>query len=64
MPERITPEVWDGLQAEMRAGHVGDLHEAQLYLRDTWHIAYGRSVRTGFFVQDDDLGMGPAERSS
>ena len=39
--ERITPEAWDGLQAEMRAGHIGGLHEAQLYLRDTWHIAYG-----------------------
>jgi transposase len=41
MPERITPESWEGLQAEMRAGHVGGLHEAQVYLRDTWHIAYG-----------------------
>ena len=39
--ERITPEAWAGLQAEMRAGHIGGLHEAQLYLRDTWHIAYG-----------------------
>src|SRR3954453_12407359 len=37
-PERLSPE---GLQAEMRAGHIGGLHEAQLYLRDTWHIAYG-----------------------
>ena len=25
----------------MRAGHIGGLHEAQVYLRDTWHIAYG-----------------------
>src|SRR3954465_7072509 len=39
--ERITPEAWEGLQAEMRAGHIGGLHEAQVYLRDTWHIAYG-----------------------
>jgi hypothetical protein len=37
----ITPEAMEGLQAEMGAGHVGGLHEAQLYLRDTWHIAYG-----------------------
>jgi transposase len=41
LKERITPQAWDGLQAEMRAGHIGGLHEAQLYLRDTWHIAYG-----------------------
>src|SRR6187455_1754672 len=41
MVERITPEAWEGLQAEMRAGHIGGLHEAQIYLRDTWHIAYG-----------------------
>jgi transposase len=41
MAERITPEAWEGLQAEMRAGHIGGLHEAQAYLRDTWHIAYG-----------------------
>ena len=41
MAERITPEAWEGLQAEMRAGHIGGLHEAQVYLRDTWHIAYG-----------------------
>ena len=39
--ERITPEAWDGLQAEMRAGRIGGLSEAQVYLRDTWHIAYG-----------------------
>jgi DNA-binding transcriptional ArsR family regulator len=23
LKERITPEAWDGLQAEMRAGHIG-----------------------------------------
>ena len=39
--ERISPEAWEGLQAEMRAGHIGGLHEAQVYLRDSWHIAYG-----------------------
>jgi transposase len=39
--ERITPEAWEGLQAEMRAGRIGGLHEAQVYLRDTWHIGYG-----------------------
>ena len=25
----------------MRAGRIGGLHEAQAYLRDAWHIAYG-----------------------
>jgi len=39
--ERITPEAWQGLQEEMRAGHVGGLNEAQAYLRDHWHIDYG-----------------------
>jgi transposase len=39
--ERISPEAWEGLQAEMRAGHIGGLHEAQIYLRNSWHIAYG-----------------------
>jgi transposase len=41
MVERITPEAWEGLQAEMQAGHIGGLHEAQAYPRDSWHIAYG-----------------------
>ena len=41
MAERITPEAWESLQAEMWAGRIGGLHEAQVYLRDTWHIAYG-----------------------
>ncbi len=41
MVERITPEAWEGLQAERRAGHLGGLHEAQAYRRDTWPIAYG-----------------------
>jgi len=39
--ERITPEAWQGLQEEMRAGQVGGLNEAQAYLRDRWHLAYG-----------------------
>jgi transposase len=39
--ERITPEAWQGLQEERRAGQVGGLNEAQAYLRDHWHIDYG-----------------------
>jgi transposase len=47
--ERLTPEAWDGLQAEMRAGRIGGLHEAQAYLRDTWHIAYGVDALSKLF---------------
>ncbi|MCG5239930.1 helix-turn-helix domain-containing protein [Azospirillum doebereinerae] len=39
--ERITPEAWTGLRAEMEAGHIGSLHDAQVYLRDHWSIDYG-----------------------
>ena len=47
--ERLSPEAWDGLQAEMRAGHIGGLHEAQLYLRDTWHTGYGIDALSKLF---------------
>jgi transposase len=47
--ERISPEAWAGLQAEMRAGHIGGLHEAQVYLRDTWHIASGIDALSKLF---------------
>lgn len=40
-PERITPEAWAGLSAEMEAGRIGSLHEAQVYLREHWSIDYG-----------------------
>ena len=49
MAERITPEAWAGLQAEMRAGQIGGLHEAQVYLRDTWHIGYGIDALSKLF---------------
>jgi transposase len=49
MAERITPEAWEGLQAEMRAGRIGGLHEAQAYLRDTWHIGYGIDALSKLF---------------
>lgn len=39
--ERITPEAWEGLDAEMRAGRIGGLDEAQRYLRDRWQVDYG-----------------------
>jgi transposase len=49
MTERLTPEAWAGLQAEMQAGHIGGLHEAQVYLRDTWHLGYGIDALSKLF---------------
>lgn len=40
-PERITPEAWAGLSAEMEAGRIGSLHEAQVHLPERWGIDYG-----------------------
>ena len=47
--ERLTPEAWEGLQAKMRAGDIGGLHEAQVYLRHTWHIDYGIDALSKLF---------------
>ena len=33
----------------MRAGHIGGLHEGQIYLRDTWHIGYGIDALSKLF---------------
>jgi transposase len=38
--ERITPEAWEALGAEMRAGRVARLREARAYLRERFGIAY------------------------
>ena len=38
--ERITPEAWADLSAQMRAGAIGRLKDAQAYLRERWGIAY------------------------
>src|SRR4051794_41877167 len=38
--ERITPEAWEGLQAEMRAGHIGGLPGAPASPRGTLGIGY------------------------
>lgn len=37
---RLTPEAWAGLQAEIRAGRIGQLTDAQRYLRAQWRIEY------------------------
>ncbi len=33
----------------MRAGRIGGLRDAQIYLRDTWHIGYGIEARSKLF---------------
>lgn len=38
--ERITPEAWAGLDAEMRAGRVARLKDAQAYLCERHGIGY------------------------
>jgi transposase len=38
--ERITPAAWTGLAAEMRAGRIARLKDAQAYLRERHGIAY------------------------
>src|SRR5690348_1579565 len=37
---QLSPEAWEGLQAEMQAGHISSLQDAQRYLQDHWHIDY------------------------
>ena len=37
---RLTAEAWAGLEAEMTAGQVTTLKDAQRYLAETWHITY------------------------
>jgi transposase len=49
MTERLTPEAWAGLQAEMRAGHIGGLHEARSTCATTWHLAYGIDALSKLF---------------
>jgi transposase len=38
--ERVTAEAWAGLEAEMAAGRIGRLKDAQAYLADHHGIAY------------------------
>ena len=38
--ERVTPEAWTALEAEMKAGHIGGLKQAQRYLADEHGILY------------------------
>lgn len=38
--ERITPEAWQALEAEMKAGRVGRLDDARVFLAEHYGIAY------------------------
>jgi len=40
-PEQMTPEAWAGLEAEMRAGRIRRMGDAQLYLARQWRMDYG-----------------------
>ncbi len=37
---RLTPDAWAGLQAELRAGRIAQLADAQRYLMEQWGIHY------------------------
>jgi transposase len=37
---QLSPQAWEGLQAEMQAGHISTLQEARQYLQSQWHIDY------------------------
>lgn len=39
-PAKLTPAAWTGLEAEMRAGHIATLRDAQHYLLEQWGIRY------------------------
>lgn len=39
-PEQITPEAWQALEAEMKAGHIASLQEAQRFLAEHFAITY------------------------
>ena len=38
--ERITPEAWADLSAQMRVGAISRLKDAQAYLQERWGISY------------------------
>ncbi len=39
-PAKLTPAAWAGLEAEMRAGRIATLRDAQRYLQEQWAIPY------------------------
>lgn len=39
-PPKLTPVAWAGLEAEMRAGRIATLRDAQRYLQEQWAIRY------------------------
>jgi transposase len=49
--ERITPEAWVDLSAQMRAGAIGRLKDAQAYLRERWGIDYCLDGLSKLFIR-------------
>ncbi|CCF86034.1 helix-turn-helix domain-containing protein [Nitrolancea hollandica] len=39
-PAKLTPAAWTGLEAELRAGRIATLRDAQCYLQEQWGIRY------------------------
>lgn len=39
-PAKLTPAAWMGLEAELRAGRIATLRDAQHYLQQQWTIRY------------------------
>jgi transposase len=36
----LHPQAWQDLEAQMQAGHIASLKDAQAYLREHWNIVY------------------------
>lgn len=47
--ERITPEAWAALEAEMKAGRIGRLADARALLAERFGIAYSIDGLSGLF---------------
>jgi hypothetical protein len=49
--ERITPAAWADLSAQMRAGAIGRLTDAQAYLHERWGIDYCLDAISKLFIR-------------
>ena len=49
--ERITPEAWADLSAQMRTGAIGRLKDAQAYLHEHWGIDYCLDAISKLFIR-------------
>jgi transposase len=48
---RLTPEAWEGLQEEMRAGHIATMQDARNYLEREWGISYKNGKELGWLFK-------------